>query len=206
MLQQGVAAANLRGRTSEEEDMRNRFTGLWALGPAAALLASCAAPYTPTTREDAAKLRIRLGSGYIFSTVAGHLRPMLEQGRCGEVMRFPQMFPYAERPAEARGPQATDAPPRYPRAGMVGSPDPLRSDVVELAVAPGRHAMMLIGTLGTSQCFISVELALAPNGQHELEFRFDGAQRRCWVTGTRLDPAGAWRPLAVRPSDGLCKG
>ena len=68
----------------------------------AALLSACATSYTPTTRPDAAKLRVRLlnpGSGM---QLTAFLRPLGADRTCGEPVRAPMMFPYFGPPAQTR--------------------------------------------------------------------------------------------------------
>lgn len=172
----------------------------------ATLLTACAAPYTPSTRADAAKLRLRLGEGSGLVSMAGNLRPVEATRACGAPVRFPHLFPWTGAPAETRGPQVGLPPPTWPRVDMVGSPDPLRSDVAELRVDPGRYAVLLFGARGTLQCGVTAEVELAAGGEHELTFTFDGSQRRCVVVGSRVEPGGGWKPLRVRPEPELCKG
>ena len=119
-------------------------------------LVSCASLYTPYLADDAGKVRINLVGGGIFSSVAGNIRPVID-GKCGQPMRFQQLFPYVEpQPqTQTRVNQPVEPVRLYPRAGMVGSPDPKRSDAVELQLAPGRHVFFLFGGHAGANCGIA---------------------------------------------------
>lgn len=175
----------------------------------AVMLVACAAPYTPSARDDAAKLRVRLGPGSGFASLGGNLRVVDASRACGAPMRFPLMFTYTGPPSADAPTQPGMPPPNpqtYPRVDMVGSPDPLRSDVVELRLDPGRYAVLLFAARGTWNCGVTAEVALAPRGEHEIVYTFDGDRNRCVVVGSRVEPGGGWKPLPVRPQAELCKG
>jgi hypothetical protein len=63
-----------------------------------------------------------------------------------------------------RPPGPHEPPPLadYPRAGMMGSTDPKRTDSYELQLDPGRYSFAFIGTLGYSNCKFSTTLDLEP--------------------------------------------
>jgi hypothetical protein len=171
---------------------------------AAAALAGCAAPYQPYTGTDAAKVRIALGQAGVFSSVASNLRTVTD-GKCGAPVRLPQLFPYAEpSTATVRKDGRTDTGPSlYPRAGMVGSPDPTRSDIVELQLPPGRYQFSLFASLGPSMCGLGVELDLDRSGQYQIDVGIDGLARKCRVQTKRLDPQATqvlWRHTPILPA------
>ncbi|MED5619665.1 hypothetical protein [Ideonella sp. BN130291] len=171
----------------------------------AAALAGCAAPYQPYAGGDAAKVRIALGQAGVFSSVAGNLRTITD-GKCSAPVRLPQLFPYAE-PSTAtvrKDGRSDTGPSLYPRAGMVGSPDPTRSDVVELQLPAGRYQFALFGSLGPSICGMGVELHLERSGQYEIDIGIDGLARQCRAQTKRLDmPTAAqaqWRSTPMLPA------
>lgn len=172
---------------------------------AALLLAACAAPYRPQTGDDAAKMRVRMANGAGISTLWTHVRPVTE-GRCGSVVRLGMLTPYVPPGnAPARGPTVTDTPAQAPRAAMVGSPDPLRTDVGEYALAAGRYQVGLIGTTFGQQCAASALLTLEAGRQYELELRFDSAQRRCLIQAARLE-GQAFQSQPIASGDAACSG
>lgn len=155
----------------------------------ASLVASgCATRYVPSTAPDAGKLRVRLGSGYLFSSVATVLRPIGNE-KCGAAVSVPSIFPYSPPHSGTHHPAqtATATPPTFARAGMHGSTEASRSDSIELQVAPGRYIVALHGGLGTSVCSVSGAIDLQPQRQYEIEFRFDTVARKCLAAATRLD-------------------
>jgi hypothetical protein len=165
------------------------------------LLIGCAAPYVPYTGSDASKLRLTLANGGIFSSAASNIRPV-HDGKCGETVLVPQLFPYfGPRPA-TQGSAAL-----YPRADMVGSPDPQRSDTVELKLTPGRYALAFIGGIGRSNCSVGGGFDLLPGRQYHVDFRFDTLARQCVITLRRLDDAGAlaWHTQPFLKGE-MCKG
>ena len=173
--------------------------------PLCALLSACATSYTPTTRPDAAKLRVRLlnpGSGM---QLTAFLRPLAADRTCGEPVRTPMMFPYFGPPAQTREPLSDQKPPTFPRADMIGSPDPSRSDVVELHIDPGRYSLRLAGAMGTLHCEVTTEVELTAGGQHEVSYSLERSTRQCLAAGARIAPDGRRTPAAVRPQAELCK-
>jgi hypothetical protein len=169
------------------------------------LLAACATPYRPHAGEDAAKMRVRMANGAGITTLWTHVRPVTD-GRCGSVVRLGMLTPYVPPGnTPARGPTVNDAPAQAPRAAMVGSPDPLRTDVGEYALASGRYQVGLIGTTFGQQCAASALLTLEAGRQYELELRFDSAQRRCVIQAARLEgQVFARQPIAS--GDAACSG
>lgn len=165
---------------------------------AAALLLGCAAPYQPHAGDDAARVRIRLAHNGGLQMVGASMRAVAD-GRCGDSTRLATLAPWVPTTMPQVGPQSTQAPPAYPRAGMAGSVEPQRSDQAEFRIKPGQHQFTLVGTLpGPRQCFVSGPYTLEAGRQYELSFAFDLANQRCVVRGTRLDetPArGTWVPL-----------
>jgi hypothetical protein len=170
----------------------------------AAALAGCAAPYQPYAGDDAAKVRIALGRAGVFSSLTANLRT-INDGKCSAPVRMPQLFPYVE-PSTAtvrKDGRSDTGPSLYPRAGMVGSPDPAHSDTMELQLAPGRYQFTLIGALGPSMCVMGVELHLDRSGQYEVGIAIDGQSRKCRANTKQLDPqavAGPWRPAPMLPA------
>jgi hypothetical protein len=165
----------------------------------ALLLAACATPYRPQSGDDAAKMRVRMANGAGITTLWTHVRPM-NDGRCGSVVRLGMLTPYMPPgSAPARGPNVTDAPAQAPRAGMVGSPDPVRTDVGEYALAPGRYQVGLIGTTFGQQCAASTLMALEAGRQYELELHFDTAQRRCVIRAARLEERAGRQAFERQP-------
>jgi hypothetical protein len=170
-----------------------------------ALLSGCATSYTPTTRPDAAKLRLRLLNTGGVMHLTTFLRPVAADRTCGEPVRTPLMYTHLGPPAQTREPLSDQKPPTFPRADMIGSPDPFRSDVIELQVDPGRYSLRLVGALGTLHCEVTTEVELTASGQHEVSYSINRATMQCLAAGTRIAPDGRHTPAAVRPHAQLCK-
>jgi hypothetical protein len=172
-------------------------------------LLGCAASYTPYAADTAAKVRLRLGSGALFSALSSNLRPVVD-GKCGEPVRLPQLRQYVLPPTGNRTgrPSASETGTTYPRAGMRGSTDALRSDSAELQLAPGRYVFSLIGSLGPSMCGAVAVIDVDPNRQYEIEFRIDGVARKCYSSTTRLDKqddSAQWRPYGTASAQTCAK-
>ena len=173
------------------------------------LLLGCAAPYVPHAGDDAAKLRLRLGVGPAWlGTLTSNLRPVVD-GRCGEPVRVPQLATYtppSTAGGPARGPTANDpaAAYQYPRAGMHESPEPTRSDVAELRLAPGRFMVTMIGALGPRHCRLVTVLDLEAGRQYGADLRLDEMPGQCTLRSTRLetqDGTPRWQRYARVPAD-----
>jgi hypothetical protein len=172
-------------------------------------LAGCAASYTPYAADTAAKVRLRLGNGALFSALTTNLRPIVD-GKCGEVVSLPQLRQYVLPPTgnQSLRPSPSETGTTYPRAGMQGSTDPLRSDTAELQLAPGRYVFSLIGSLGPSMCGAATVIDVDPNRQYEIEFRVDGVARKCYASTSRLDKqddAAQWRAYATVSAEACSK-
>lgn len=167
----------------------------------ASLLAGCAAPYAPYTGADASKLRLLLSHGTHFSSAGSTIRPV-DGGKCGDVIRIPSLYPYFGWTRES----SVSGPVLQPRADMVGSPDPQRSDTVELRLAPGQYALTFIAQIGRHECFVGGGLDLLPGQQYQVDFRFDMPARRCVISWEQLDnAAGTWRKQPFLKGE-LCQG
>lgn len=168
-------------------------------GAICALLAlvGCASPYAPYLADDAGKVRITLATTSSFSTLTANLRPVVDE-KCGPPVRFQQLSPYVEpRRDQIDVIQRFEPAQTYPRAAMVGSTDPARSDAVELQLPPGRYLFSQIGVLGSSICAINAAIDIDPTRQYEIEFRIDGNAGKCDVGAKRLEEQGGrsqWRP------------
>jgi hypothetical protein len=168
------------------------------------LLAGCVASYKPHLSDTAGKVRIRMTGG---TSGMGLLWPIAD-GKCGERVRLPQLLAYAEPVTGPMRPRdGTEMSPSYARAGMQGSPDPARSDVSELQLAPGRYLFALTSMshgYGSTlwQCGVSVVADIDPSRQYEIELRLEGgsAAPQCRIVATRLDEQGhhaLWRPYTL---------
>lgn len=169
----------------------------------ASLLTACAAPYVPHTGSDASKLRLTLVNGSGFSSAASNIRPVTG-GKCGEPVRVQQLFPYYG-PRVASSSSSQTSPVLYPRANMLGSPDPQRSDTVELALAPGRYLIGFIAGHGLSNCGVGGGMDLQAGRQYRLDFHFETQQ--CTISLERLDDVASdtWRTQPFIKGD-VCKG
>lgn len=173
-------------------------------------LTGCAAPYAPYTGNDAAKVRLTLANGAIFSSVASNVRPVID-GQCGAPARLQQLFPYFGPPRDVPGrttsSPGSQTPVVYPRAGMVDSPDALRSDAIELQLPPGKHLFSFIAGTGRSNCGVGAGIDLQPGRQYVLDFRFDTVAQRCVVTAKRLEATdrAEWRSYGFMAGE-TCRG
>ena len=172
-------------------------------------LTGCAASYTPYPGNDAAKVRLTLANG-ANPSVGGTVHQVVD-GKCGAPTLLQPIFPYFGLPRDVHGHIAgtpDSAPPvLYSRAGMVDSPDPLRSDTVELQMAPGKHLFSFIATVERSHCNVSAGIDLQPGRQYVLDFRFDALAQKCVVTAKRLETTNnaEWRPYGFVAGN-VCKG
>ncbi len=169
-----------------------------------ALLAGCVAFYKPHLSDTAGKVRLKMTGGV---SVLGTLWPIVD-GKCGERVLLPLLQWYVEPATGSTRPRdGTEMTPSYLRAGMQGSPDPARSDVSELQLAPGRYLFALISTSGgfggsSWHCGVSAVADIDPSRQYEIELRLEGglSARRCRIVATRLEEQGihaSWRPHAL---------
>ena len=167
------------------------------------LLAGCAAPYRPYVGDSASKVRLRLANGLIFSSVAGNVRSA-DDGKCGEPMRVPQLFPYFGPADENASRSSTDSLPNSLTAAVQKPSDSTRSNEAELQLAPGRHLFSFIAGIGMSNCAVPALIDLEPKRHYEIEFRFDTGARQCLVKATRLQEAqgrSAWQPYGFVKGD-----
>jgi hypothetical protein len=162
-------------------------------------LVGCAAPYQPYVSESASKVRLKLANGAVFSSVAGNVRSA-DDGKCGEPMRVPQLFPYFGPSMRDNSRSGRDYVPTYLRASMQDSTDPTRGSEAELQLAPGRHLFSFFAGIGLSNCGLGALIDMEPKRQYEIAFRFDTEARQCLVTATRLEESQgrlAWQPYAL---------
>lgn len=171
----------------------------------AALLLGCAASYQPHVGDDAARVRIRLAYNGGMQIVSPSVRTIATapDGRCGEITRLSMITPWVPTTTPQVGPTSTNPPLTYPRADMLGTTAPVRSDQAEYRLRPGRHQFTMAGTLpGPRQCWVAVPMDLEAGRQYELVFAFDTSNQSCRVTRTRMEaPAGGsgnWMPLPGR--------
>ena len=143
-------------------------------------------------------MRIRLAYNGGLQMVGTSMRTVTD-GRCSDPTRLATLAPWAPTTTPQVGPQSTQTPPDYPRAGMAGGVEAKRSDQAEFRIRPGMHQFTLVGTLpGPRQCFVTTPIRLEAGRQYELVFTFDLGNQRCVVTRSRLDEAlarGGWVPL-----------
>ena len=135
----------------------------------------------------------------IFSSVSGNVRAA-DDGKCGEPMQVPQLFPYFGPLVQSSSRLGTDHVTTYPRAGMQDSSDPTRSSEAELQLAPGRHLFSFFAGIGLSNCGLGALIDVEPKRQYEIEFCFDTSARQCLVKATRLEEAQgrlAWQPYGL---------
>lgn len=186
----------------------SKLYALWV----AITLTGCAAPYSPYTGNDAAKVRLTLANGAIFSSVASNVRPVVN-GKCGLPVRLQQMFPYLGPTLARNVPSSMTFSPGvqtavvYPRAGMVDSPDPMRSDAVELQMPPGKHLFLFFAGTGLANCSVGAGIELQAGRQYLLNFRFDTHAQKCLVTAKRLETTDTaeWRSYDLIAGE-VCKG
>lgn len=171
---------------------------------AATLVAGCVAPYKPHLSDTAGKVRLKLTGGM---SGVGHLRPIVD-GKCGERALLPQLLAYAEPATGLTRPRdGMEMSSTYLRAAMQDSPDPARSDVSELQLAPGRYLFAMVsisGGVGGSfwHCGVNAVTDIDASRQYEFELRLESGSSapQCRLVATRLEEQGAhalWRPYAL---------
>lgn len=164
-------------------------------------LVGCASPYTPYLADDAGKVRIRLTSTSMSSHVGGYFRSVVDE-KCGPPVRFHDLSSYVERKPD-QAPAAQNpavAVTMYPRAAMVGSTDPERSDSIEFQMAPGRYLFLLLGGISNSLCGLPTAIDVDRNRQYDINFHINGWTLECRARSWRLEKQNGrsqWRAYSL---------
>lgn len=157
-------------------------------------LAGCAASYERDTGPDAALVRV--SSRDVMSAVP-RFTPIGEGRRCGQAFTTPMLLMHTEQSqfAAPTTVQQNQARREMPRETMLDSPPKEVSNVAELRLRPGLWQVLVAGGEGYSSCAPRIEVRFEPGRQYWVDMNMDKAQKKCFVTLSRVEKQGdkdAW--------------
>jgi hypothetical protein len=163
----------------------------FALWTATLFLTAGCATYVPIQGSDAQTARLRISQTGMIQ-ILPFIRPIAEDGSCGERFRGPALLPKAFVTKSNSSGFATTTSLTAPREGMFQAPPSDQTQTVELRLNPGRYRMGMTGSTGGYPiifgCVFSPEVSMNAGEQYWLELKAEGGL--CKANFSRVESAG----------------